>query len=96
MIPFTKWWGEDIVLSDNQKNTYTRKDLILYIANKDGGVHVDEEVSSNQYLLSKGKPTFEYIPSSSEELIEKTKEYLSSVIQIGYEVLQTLKIHSVV
>jgi hypothetical protein len=37
---FVDWW-EDPVLTDAERNDFTRRDLVLRVANKDGGAHVD-------------------------------------------------------
>lgn len=39
-LPFDSWWGEKVIRLPN-KTTFTRKELILWLANKDGGAHVD-------------------------------------------------------
>ncbi len=41
-VPFDSWWGERVF--ENQKSCLTRRDLVLTIANKDGGAHFDTEV----------------------------------------------------
>lgn len=42
MVAFDDWWGEHIF--ENRRSFLTRKDLVLAIANKDGGAHFDTEV----------------------------------------------------
>lgn len=39
-LPFDTWWGEPVIRLPS-KTTFTRKELILWLANKDGGAHVD-------------------------------------------------------
>ena len=41
-VPFDDWWGERVF--ENSKSSLTRGDLVLAIANKDGGAHFDTEV----------------------------------------------------
>jgi len=41
-VTFDDWWGERVF--ENPKSYLTRKDLVLAIANKDGGAHFDTEV----------------------------------------------------
>jgi hypothetical protein len=36
----TDWWGQAVFVRD--KTAYTRKDVVLSAANKDGGAHVDD------------------------------------------------------
>ena len=39
-LPFTTWW-ESMVLQDAQGHSWTRKKLVLDLANKEGGAHLD-------------------------------------------------------
>jgi len=41
-MPFDDWWSERVF--ENSKSFLTRKDLVLFIANKDGGAHFETEV----------------------------------------------------
>ena len=38
---FVKWWQRTIVFKDRLGQTFSRKDLVLALANTDGGAHVD-------------------------------------------------------
>lgn len=38
-LKFEDWWNE--IIFDDKENYFTRKDIILSIANQDGGTHVD-------------------------------------------------------
>lgn len=42
------WWGQPVFIRD--KKTYTRKDVVLAAANKDGGAHVDNPDAKLQAL----------------------------------------------
>ena len=48
---FDEWWDE-IVLPDPKYN-HSRKDIVLGIANKDGGAHIDPELTEKYRLLSR-------------------------------------------
>lgn len=50
LIPFEAWWN-GIVLVDSKKNEFSRKDIALYLANKDGGAHVDHEIDEKYHNL---------------------------------------------
>ena len=41
-LQFSDWWNELIV--DDKINIFSRRDLILMLANKDGGAHIDGEI----------------------------------------------------
>lgn len=49
-ITFDAWWN-GIVLVDLEKNEFSRKDIVLYLANKDGGAHVDHEIDERYHNL---------------------------------------------
>lgn len=49
-ILFDAWWN-GIVLVDSNKNEFSRKDITLYLANKDGGAHVDHEIDEKYHNL---------------------------------------------
>jgi hypothetical protein len=42
LLAFDDWWGERIF--ENSRSCLTRRDLVLAVANKDGGAHFDAEV----------------------------------------------------
>ncbi|PAP96299.1 hypothetical protein CIT31_06385 [Mesorhizobium wenxiniae] len=45
---FGDWWEKDIVIKEGQKGTpYTRRSLVLFAANKDGGAHVDPHLDTS-------------------------------------------------
>jgi hypothetical protein len=43
LLPFEAWWN-GVVLVDSSKNEFSRRDITLYLANKDGGAHVDHQI----------------------------------------------------
>ncbi len=49
-VPFDAWWN-GIVLVDSNKNEFSRKDITLYLANKEGGAHVDHEIDEKYHNL---------------------------------------------
>lgn len=51
-IPFPSWWN-GIVLVDSSRNEFSRKDIVLYLANKDGGAHVDHMIDEKYHNLRK-------------------------------------------
>lgn len=42
LLVFDDWWGECIF--ENSRSCLTRRDLVLAVANKDGGAHFDSQV----------------------------------------------------
>jgi hypothetical protein len=52
---FNDWWSKDCVVEITNES-YTRKDIVLYIANKAGGAHVDPHYQKEDlYTLEKEK-----------------------------------------
>jgi hypothetical protein len=49
-IAFDAWWN-GVVLVDSNKNEFSRKDITLYLANKEGGAHVDHEIDEKYHNL---------------------------------------------
>ncbi len=48
---FNDWWNE--IIFDDKKNKFTRRDIVTYVANQDGGVHVDPELDESYATLTK-------------------------------------------
>lgn len=88
---FDNWWARLIIYEDNKSNTFTRKDLVLVVANKEGGAHVDPYLDQAYADLSRfnslGWKLFVY----GEEKDFNNTLILPSIRQIAHEVLKTLK-----
>jgi hypothetical protein len=89
---FPKWFNENVV-SDTDKVLFSRRDLILYMADTDGGAHVDTSTEENYYNIK--RPNFIDIgfgpgPNGS---IMKAVGYIPEICmrQISFEVIYTLK-----
>lgn len=52
-IPFAEWWAATIYISAVPKLELTRKDLVLSMADMDGGAHVDPELKGAYAFLSR-------------------------------------------
>lgn len=50
-MTFDDWWNQ--IIFDDKSNYFTRKDVILFVANKDGGAHLDPEISESYAKISK-------------------------------------------
>ncbi|MGQ7458343.1 hypothetical protein ACTGU6_10270 [Streptococcus suis] len=50
-LTFEDWWNE--IIFDDKQNVFTRKDIVLFVANNDGGAHVDPELEESFALLTK-------------------------------------------
>ena len=88
--PFTHWW-ENSVMRDADRGTWSRKDLVLTLANKEGGAHVDPSlddkyermVTSNGLGWTTGDHQGAQDPFGGNAIS-------AAVRQIGFEVTTTL------
>ena len=48
-----RWWDLNRVIRDSHGETFTRKDLVLYAANEDGGAHVQPELTPRYEALTR-------------------------------------------
>jgi hypothetical protein len=88
-VPFDVWWNK-IVLVDKNKNKFTRKDIVLSVADKDGGAHVDPQLDKPYAELTRYYSIgWKYI-SSGEEKHFTTPPELASIRQISHEILKSL------
>ena len=51
-LPFEEWWGE-VVLMDDRRATMSRRDLVLSVADQDGGAHVDPALNETYARLTR-------------------------------------------
>lgn len=92
--PFHQWW-EGNVLSDGEGHKFTRKDLVLAVANTDGGAHVDPTLDSEYYSLTR-KGTFgiiRVVPTEDPKVfkrVETPSPVAVTLRQIGHETLKSL------
>lgn len=87
-LKFGNWWFDAIVIKDHSGNTYSRKDIVLFISNKDGGAHVDPKIEEKYKLLKSGVGTGWELSGGGflQQVIP------ASIRQIAYEVTYTLHI----
>ena len=83
---FDKWWNK-IVISDKNNKKFTRKKLILALANQDGGAHVDPELNEAYAELSRNNSVGWFTNNNLPIL----KIELFSVRQIAFELILTLE-----
>lgn len=90
-ISFSEWWNENIIVKDTKLNKFTRKELVLAIANKDGGAHIDTELNENYADISRRYSIKAFhVGKSDENLKFQTPIELASIRQIAFEVLATI------
>ncbi|HGF7511452.1 TPA: hypothetical protein AB5A35_003429 [Vibrio cholerae] len=91
-VEFETWWSKEEIFR-SPKASLTRKDLVLAIANKDGGAHFDKEVTSNYDDFRKkwsGGSCLVGINSGIKRGYDNIPT-LPAIRQIAYELLTTLQ-----
>lgn len=87
-IIFKTWWEEMTVLSDG-KNTFTRKQLVQSVANKDGRAHIASEIHGAYKQISR-KNSLNVYHNRSGVLKAVNDIELASIRQIA-ELLKSLE-----
>jgi len=89
-IAFDKWW-DDIII-DDKKNVFSRGKLVLFVANQDGGAHVDAGLGESYYNLKYNNSLgWEFVNSRGEVNPLDNEPALMSIRQICYEFLYSIK-----
>ncbi len=93
-IRIEDWWNEQVLrdVSSGYDSSiwYTRKDLILQHANKEGGAHFDSSNSKISHLGSPAALGWEIVDDSPENQYNQKN---ATIRQISYEVLRSLFSH---
>lgn len=88
-IFFPDWWNQ-VVIVDSRKAKFTRRDLIMALANKDGGAHVDPDLDEDYAHLTRNNSAGWIISDGTTEKPMLDIE-LHSTRQIAYELLTSIK-----
>ncbi|MBE0559912.1 MAG: hypothetical protein IH622_03640 [Ochrobactrum anthropi] len=86
---FQDWWEKDIVLKNKDGKTYTRKQLVLFAANKDGGAHVDPNLDDEYSALLDGT-AMGWRTGDGSPLADVMAH---SIRQMAFELVETLDKH---
>ncbi|MDH5203426.1 MAG: hypothetical protein OEW69_09225 [Nitrospirota bacterium] len=89
-VPFDRWWSK-IVIRDKPRSEFTRKELVLYVANQDGGAHIDPSLDEKYALLSRFNSMAWRAVKGGIDSPLKNRPELVCIRQITHEVLKTLK-----
>jgi len=87
-LPYRDWWNE-IVFVDDRKQSLSRKELILAVANQDGGAHVDPTLSETYARLSRHN-SLGWVISTPVQALQIPNPERAAIRQISHEVLKTL------
>jgi len=84
-------WENSIILRDKSGVKLNRKSLVLDVANKEGGAHVDEKVKEHIYKLLRENTTgWELEENGSLKELYNTPAF-PTIRHIAHELLMTLK-----
>jgi len=89
MQPFDPWWTTPVI-RDESGNLYSRSDIVLFLADQDGGAHVDLKVSPELIRLTTGQAVDwrKWSPERMSEFIDGIE--LAIARQVAHELLVTL------
>lgn len=88
-VDFDRWWNAPVFI-DDRRQTLSRKDLALSVADQDGGAHVDPSLNETYARLTRDNSLgWVRVLGTSETPIQEPAQ--ASVRQIAHEVLKSLK-----
>lgn len=88
LVEFERWWKAPVFV-DSRGRALTRRDLVLTVANQDGGAHVDAALNSTYADLSRNNSLgWMYSDGARTEALGGPER--AALRQIGHEVLKTL------
>jgi hypothetical protein len=90
-IPFADWWDGEIVCMTTTGVQMTRKDIVLALANKDGGAHVDAKLKSDyvEVKLGSGIVATALREGQPPTPMPVQSHTIATLRQIAYEVLNS-------
>lgn len=92
-LAFEKWWSKEVVINDTNRNSWTRKDLVTFAANQDGGSHVDPKIDVNYYQLAYQNSIGWKFYQGKESLGKNMDNPIpANLWQIGFEFLKSMEI----
>lgn len=92
-VSFDKWWSEEIVLNDSEREKWTRKDLVMYAADQDGGSHVDPGIDKKYHQLAyMNSIGLKFFHGEGNEGINMENPIPACLWQIGLEFCKSMEI----
>ena len=85
---FDDWWDQPVI-RDGKDSVFTRRDLVLNLADTDGGSHVDPSLNPEYEALTR-QNTMDWRIQDGENLIPLVAPHLASIRQITFEFLCSL------
>jgi hypothetical protein len=91
LVPFHEWWQQAVVFKDKKGRRFTRREIVLSIADQDGGTHLDEELDESYADLSRENSMGLRVTSGGKELPWSSNPVPPAVRQIAHEILTTIE-----
>ena len=88
-VDFDTWWNE-VVFVDKKGREMSRKDLILSVADQDGGAHVDPVLNESYAELSR-RNSLAWRTKGSQGDVPIEGAEKAAIRQISHEVLKTFE-----
>jgi SEC-C motif len=88
-IEFEDWWNA-VVFLDKDRNSFSRKQLVLALANQDGGAHVARELGEKYSNLSRQNSLNWHAGKRDGSWTPLANPHYAAIRQIAHEVLKSL------
>ncbi|WP_207360207.1 hypothetical protein [Mycolicibacterium sp. S2-37] len=91
LIPFEQWWT-NAVIRDEDRTEFSRRDLVLAVADQDGGAHIDPEASEAHTRLADSNSMgwlFDDGRGAGDRPLSSNPVF-ASLRQVSYEVMESI------
>jgi hypothetical protein len=90
-VSFNRWWTTAVV-KDHPGETWNRRDLVLAVANEDGGAHVDPTLTGSYNALSRDNSMGWATQSSRDPVLQPLPNPVPLCVrQIAHELTRTFE-----
>ncbi len=89
-VSFGRWWNRNTVFKDKGGNLFSRRDIVLTVADKEGGAHIDPTLDQPYANLTKFNSLAWKVHTESKEK-DMGNPVPPGIRQIAHEVIKTLK-----
>lgn len=91
LVRFADWWNVFPVIRDNTRAKFTRRQLVCWMANEDGGSHVDPGLTAAYHHLSRNNALGFFLQTPGSGDIPLLGAIDATIRQIAHEVLRTFQ-----
>lgn len=89
-VGFGRWWNRNTVFKDKEGNLFSRRDIVLTVADKEGGAHIDPKLDQAYANLTRFNSLAWKVHTESKEK-NMGNPVPPGIRQIAHEVIKTLK-----